>query len=66
LAEVRYGIERLPDGRRKTLLRSTADEGFGGFEEQILPFDARAGCATRRSCPAATERAGRSKASTRR
>jgi predicted nucleic acid-binding protein len=42
LAEVRYGIERLPDGQRKTLLRSTADEVFGGFEEQILPFDARA------------------------
>ena len=42
LAEVRYGIERLPDGRRKTLLRSTADEVFGGFEEQILPFDTRA------------------------
>jgi predicted nucleic acid-binding protein len=42
LAEVRYGIERLPDGRRKTLLRRTADEVFGGFEEQVLPFDARA------------------------
>lgn len=41
-AEIRYGIERLPDGRRKQLLRATSDEVFGGFEEQVLPFDARA------------------------
>jgi hypothetical protein len=42
LAEIRYGIERLPDGRRKQLLAATADEVFGGFEEQVLPFDTRA------------------------
>ena len=41
LAEIRYGIERLPDGRRKQLLRSTAEEVFGGFEQQVLAFDAR-------------------------
>ena len=42
LAEIRYGIERLPDGRRKELLRSTADDVFIAFEDQILPFDAAA------------------------
>lgn len=42
LAEIRYGIERHPDGRRKKLLRATAEEVFGRFEEQVLPFDAKA------------------------
>jgi toxin FitB len=42
LAEIRYGIERLPDGRRKQLLSATADDVFRDFEEQVLPFDARA------------------------
>ena len=42
LAEIHYGIERLPDGHRKELLRTTADEVFAAFEEQILPFDAAA------------------------
>ena len=42
LAEIRYGIERLADGRRKELLRTTADAVFGSFAEQVLPFDARA------------------------
>jgi toxin FitB len=39
VAEVRYGIERLPDGRRKELLRATAVEIFETFAEQVLPFD---------------------------
>src|SRR5579859_3427872 len=39
IAEVRYGIERLPDGRRKRLLNSVAAEVFDRFAEQILPFD---------------------------
>ena len=39
VAEVRYGIERLPDGRRKELLRATAAEIFETFAEQVLPFD---------------------------
>jgi predicted nucleic acid-binding protein len=43
VAEVRYGIERLPEGSRKQLLRTTADEVFASFEEQVLPFDADAG-----------------------
>ena len=42
LAEIRYGIERLPGGRRKDLLRSTADDIFAVFEAQILAFDAAA------------------------
>jgi toxin FitB len=42
LAEIRYGIERLADGRRRELLRSTADWVFADFEERVLPFDARA------------------------
>ena len=42
LAEIRYGIERLPNGRRKDLLRTTADEVFAAFADQVLPFDAAA------------------------
>jgi len=42
LAEIRYGIERLPSGRRRDLLRTTADEVFAAFADQILPFDATA------------------------
>ena len=40
VAEIRYGIERLPDGRRKDRLGSTADDVFAAFPEQILSFDA--------------------------
>jgi len=39
LAEVRYGIHRLEDGRRKDLLTSTADEIFAAFDKYVLPFD---------------------------
>lgn len=42
LAEVRYGIARLPDGRRKQVLLTAADEIFADFSEQILPVDAAA------------------------
>jgi toxin FitB len=45
LAEIRYGIERLADGRRKGLLRSTAEEVFADFQERVLPFDAAAAVA---------------------
>ena len=31
LAEVRYGIARLPDGRRKQILLAAADEIFSAF-----------------------------------
>jgi toxin FitB len=45
LAEVRYGIARLPDGRRKEQLAQAADEVFSAFPEQVLPFDATAAAA---------------------
>lgn len=41
-AEILYGIERLPRGRRRTHLRSTAFDVFDAFAEQVLPFDADA------------------------
>ena len=40
LAEILYGIERLPNGNRKELLRTTASEVFDAFEDQMLAFDA--------------------------
>jgi predicted nucleic acid-binding protein len=39
VAEIRYGIERLPDGRRKEVLEAAAAEIFEMFAEQVLPFD---------------------------
>lgn len=42
LAEIHYGIERLPEGRRKELLRTIAEEVFSAFAENILPFDTSA------------------------
>lgn len=40
VAEIGYGIERLPEGRRKELLRAVAAEVFTAFSEQVLAFDA--------------------------
>lgn len=42
LAEVRYGIARLPDGRRKEVLLAAADEIFAAFADQVLQVDAAA------------------------
>jgi toxin FitB len=42
VAEIRYGIERLSEGRRRDDLRSVADELFAAFTDQILPFDTAA------------------------
>lgn len=42
LAEIRYGIERLPAGRRRALLEAAAEEIFVTFEARILAFDAAA------------------------
>jgi toxin FitB len=42
VAEVRYGIARLPDGHRKQVLLDTADDIFRAFPDQVLPFDAAA------------------------
>jgi toxin FitB len=42
VAEIGYGIERLPDGQRKDLLRDTAEGVFTAFEAQVLSFGAAA------------------------
>ena len=42
VAEILYGIERLPSGRRKDLLRTTAADVFVTFGDRVLPFDADA------------------------
>jgi predicted nucleic acid-binding protein len=42
LAEIRYGIARLPDGRRKQVLLAAADEVFSAFADQVLPVDTAA------------------------
>jgi predicted nucleic acid-binding protein len=39
VAEIRYGIERKPEGRRKTQLREAANVVFTEFSDGILPFD---------------------------
>jgi predicted nucleic acid-binding protein len=42
LAEIRYGIERLPDGQRKAQLRAKAADIFFALTDKVLPFDGRA------------------------
>lgn len=42
VAEVLYGIERLPSGKRKTAIRRDAQDVFGRFADEILAFDAAA------------------------
>ena len=42
VAEIRHGIERLPDGRRKEVLLSAATDLFAGFGDLVQPFDVRA------------------------
>ena len=42
VAEVRYGIRRLPRGRRRSTLHEAADEVFSTFADVILPFAATA------------------------
>lgn len=39
IAEIRFGIARLPDGRRRDSLRQAADEIFAAFPRQVFPFD---------------------------
>ena len=45
VAEIRYGIARLPDGNRKRDLHQAADEIFAAFPRQVLPFDLAAATA---------------------
>lgn len=42
VAEIRHGIERLPEGRRKEALVSAATDLFAAFGGFVQPFDARA------------------------
>jgi predicted nucleic acid-binding protein len=39
VAEIRYGIARLPEGRRRTTLDQAAGEVFAAFPDQVLAFD---------------------------
>jgi hypothetical protein len=39
VAEIRYGIARLPEGRRRESLQQAANEIFAAFPRQVLPFD---------------------------
>ena len=39
VAEIEFGIRRMPDGKRRDQLRAGADEIFDRFTEQVLPFD---------------------------
>lgn len=45
VAEVRYGIARLPAGRRRNDLLTAAADVFGEFAAQVLAFDAAAALA---------------------
>jgi predicted nucleic acid-binding protein len=42
LAEIRFGIARLPEGGRRATLLAAADEQFVRFRGQVLAFDAAA------------------------
>lgn len=42
IAEVLYGIERLPAGRRKDQLKTTTKDVFSAFADHLLAFDATA------------------------
>jgi len=42
VAEIRHGIELLPEGRRKDALVSAATDLFAAFGDLVQPFDAQA------------------------
>jgi toxin FitB len=39
VAEIRYGIARLPEGARKQDIASAADRVFAAFSHRAVPFD---------------------------
>lgn len=39
IAEIRYGLARLPAGRRTDRLQETVEEVLDAFPRQVLPFD---------------------------
>ena len=42
VAEILFGIQRLPDGQRKGQFSGAARDLFSSFAERVLPFDRRA------------------------
>jgi len=42
MAEILYGLARLPDGQRRADLQLAATDVFTAFGDRILPFDAAA------------------------
>lgn len=58
IAEIRYGLARLPAGRRTTRLQETAEEALATFPSQVLPFD-QAAAVHYGDIAAARERIGR-------
>lgn len=40
-AEIRYGLSRLPAGKRRSRLTAEADSLFSETQERLLPFDAK-------------------------
>jgi len=57
VAEIRFGLARLPEGRRANRLRVVADEVLAAFPAQVLAFDSAA-AAVYGEIAAARERAG--------
>jgi predicted nucleic acid-binding protein len=57
VAEIRFGLARLPVGRRTAQLQQIADEVLAAFPAQVLPFDAAA-AALYGDIAAARERVG--------
>ncbi|MHB2022150.1 MAG: PIN domain-containing protein [Mycobacteriales bacterium] len=57
VAEVGYGIARLPGGRRRDQLAATAAKVFADFDEVIVSFDARVARHMAGSSPAVRRRA---------
>lgn len=45
VAEIRYGIARITQGRRRDTLHQAANEIFAAFPRQVLPFDLAAATA---------------------
>lgn len=39
VAEILYGIERLPKGQRQDALQTAATDVFTSFDDHVLPFD---------------------------
>lgn len=58
VAEIAYGLSRLPDGSRADALRAAAAEVWASFTSAILPFDVAA-AGNYGALMAARERAGR-------